>query len=44
MTFDNKFLSHLTVGISISESPDIARYGLGQMHLQDAMVEVAFLP
>jgi hypothetical protein len=41
MTFDTKFLSHLTVGISISESPDIAKYGFGLMHLQDAMVEVA---
>lgn len=41
MGFENKFLSGLTVGISISESPDIGKYGLGHMHLQDVMVESA---
>lgn len=35
------FLSTQTIGISISESPDLARLGLGHVHLQDAMVEFA---
>lgn len=35
------FLSAHTIGLSISESPDLARLGLGYVHLQDAMVEFA---
>ena len=33
------FLNGKTVGISISESQDIANFGLEQYHLQDALVE-----
>ena len=32
---------NLTVGLSISESPDLERLGFGTVHLQDAMVEFA---
>ncbi len=35
------FLAALTIGISISESPDLAQAGMGQVHLQDAMTEFA---
>ncbi len=35
------FLSSQIMGISISESPDLAQLGLGYVHLQDAMVEFA---
>lgn len=31
----------LTVGISISESPDLASFGLGEGHFRDAMVNIA---
>ena len=33
-------LSGLRLGISISSSPDLARLGLGELHLQDAFVEI----
>ncbi|MBK7585826.1 MAG: TIR domain-containing protein [Myxococcales bacterium] len=33
-------LSGLRLGISISSSPDLARLGLGEVHLQDAFVEM----
>lgn len=31
----------LTIGISISESPDLASFGLGEGHFRDAMVNIA---
>ncbi len=31
----------LTLGISISESPDLGRVGLGMAHLSEAMIEIA---
>lgn len=36
-----KFLSGKCIGISISDSPDMAVLGLGKEHLEDAMTEVA---
>ncbi|MBF0538805.1 MAG: hypothetical protein HQL03_11205 [Nitrospirae bacterium] len=39
--FKNRFLSSRKIGISISESQDINRYGLGNMHLEDITVEMA---
>jgi hypothetical protein len=33
-------LSGFRLGISISSSPDLAEYGLGEVHLQDAFVEM----
>ncbi len=38
---DQSFLQGKIIGISISESPDLAERGFGKMHLQDAMVEFA---
>ncbi len=40
-TNTQSFLASHTIGISISESPDLAQLGLGYVHLQDAMVEFA---
>jgi hypothetical protein len=34
-------LDGLTIGISISDSPDLAELGLSKLHLEDAMIQVA---
>lgn len=35
------FLQGLQIGLSISNSPDLAQFGMGSAHLQDAMLELA---
>ncbi|KJU85133.1 hypothetical protein MBAV_002668, partial [Candidatus Magnetobacterium bavaricum] len=39
--FEERFLNDFKIGISISESQDIYKYGLGTMHLEDITVEMA---
>jgi hypothetical protein len=39
--FGRPSLTNWTIGISISESPDLPLLGMGEVHLQDALVEFA---